>query len=361
MSGVKTSKLIGLYISTALPTLFLASFFRSPPQNFHNSEKVEFDIVRSDEDVAIVINDLSTGARMNSDDLFTNKEFTPPIYQEEGTINSFDLIKRQAGQTPYEDPNFQATATVKAFAIFRKLEAKIRRAIELMASQVLQTGVLTLLDQDGNARFSMDFAPKSTHFPNAGTAWDANGADPLADMKALAEVIRSDGLVDVDTAIMGDSAFLWFMKNADVIAQLENRRMEVGQIAPVGMGAGATYQGHFWVGNYRIAIWTYNGRYKHPQTGVSTRYVLPDSVIMLSSTSTVLDLTFGSIPSIVAPDSRVLPFLPARLPNSAGGMDLTTNAWVSPDGTTLKVSAGTRPLTIPTAIDTFGCIDTLID
>jgi hypothetical protein len=39
--------------------------------------------------------------------------------------------------------------------------------------------------------------------------------------------------------------------------------------------------------------------------------------------------------------------------SSERGLDFTTNAWFTPDGRHLKVSAGTRPLTIPTAIDTF--------
>jgi hypothetical protein len=38
------------------------------------------------------------------------------------------------------------------------------------------------------------------------------------------------------------------------------------------------------------------------------------------------------------------------------GMDIITNAWVTQDGTSLMVSASARPLTIPTAIDTIGCM-----
>ncbi len=360
MSGKSTSKLIKAYIAIAMPTLFLAGFFKSPAINYHDSQKVEIDIMRSDEDVAVVLQDLTGAPRLNSDDVYTNKEFTPPIFDEEGTFNSFDLIARSPGQDPFEQPDFHANAITKAYRMFRKLEAKIRRSIELMAAQVLQTGILTLRDKNGTALYTLNFGPKSSHFPNAGTAWDVNGADPLADISALCEVIRTDGLVEVDTAIMGRDAFTWFMKNADVRAQLDNRKMENSGIAPESRGQGATYQGFFWVGNYRVNIWTYNGRYKDPATGVSTPYINKDKVILLSSTSTELDLTFGSIPSIVPPDSRVLPFLPPRLPNSAGGMDLSTYAWVTPDGKQLKVSAGTRPLTIPTGIDTFGAIDTLI-
>lgn len=360
MAGKKTSKLVALYISMAAPTLFLAGFFRTPLQNYHKSEKVEIDIMRSEEDVAIVVTNLSTGARENEDDLYTNKEFTPPIFDEEGALNSFDLMARQPGATPYDDPNFQAAAVSKAYRLFRKLEDKIRRSIEMMASQVLQTATLTLRDKAGTPLYQVNFAPKAAHFPDAGVAWDEAGAEPLNDLNALAEVIRTNGKVDCDTLIFGDLSFSWFLANDEVKERLNSRRGVLAEVNPVSRGQGATFQGYIWVGNYRFAMWTYNGRYRDPQTGASTRYIAQNSVVMMSSTGTILDLTFGAIPTIVPPDSRVLPFLPPRIENTEGGMDLSTYAWVSGDGKNLKVSAGTRPMTIPTGIDTFGCLDTLV-
>ena len=55
----------------------------------------------------------------------------------------------------------------------------------------------------------------------------------------------------------------------------------------------------------------------------------------------------------IPPEARVTQFLPPRMSMPDVGMDFTTNAWVTPDGKHLKLSAGTRPLTIPTAIDTY--------
>lgn len=359
MADKSTIKFLGLY-RRGIPalTLFLAGFFKTPRQNYHMSEKVSFDIVRNEEDIAIVITDLSTGARINADDLYTNKEMTPPVFDEEGTINSFDLIKRQAGQNPYDDPEVQATATTKAFGIMRKMENKIRRAIELMAAQILQTGMLTLRDKNGVALYSINFGAKATHFPTVGTAWNAPGANPRGDISALADVIRTDSGVNVDTAIMSTENFGLFMQNESFGNDLANRRFFVGEIAPEMRGNGATYQGWFWAGNYRVNIWTYAGTYKNPQTGLSTTYIDRDKVILLSATGTDLDLTFGGIPRIVPPDTRVLRYIPSRLPDSAGGMDFSTFAWVTPDGKQLKVSVGTRPLTVPTGIDTFGALDT---
>jgi len=48
MSGTTTTRMIRAYNQMAQPTLFLSGLFQSPPENFHSSEEVEIDIIRSD-------------------------------------------------------------------------------------------------------------------------------------------------------------------------------------------------------------------------------------------------------------------------------------------------------------------------
>lgn len=359
MSDASTKHLIASYLEEASAPMFLSGFFLSPPENFHNSEKVEIDIERDDEEIAIVVTDLAAGGRHNESNLYTNKGFTPPIFKEEGSLSAYEMIKRQPGRHPFNrDLDFAEHALRQSFSMFRKLERKIRRSVELMASQVLQTGVLTLADQNGTALYELDFQPKATHITQVSVTWAEDGSTgvPLADLEDLARVVRRDGKRQPKKLVFGDSAFQRFLANEDVKARLDNRGMNVGQVAPVARGEGATFQGWVWIGHYRFEMWTYDGFYKDPQTGEHVAYVDPDNVIMLSEGGR-LDLSYGAIPMIVQPEQRALPFLPPRISGVQQGIDLTTNAWLSPNGESLIVSAGTRPLTIPTAIDTFACLD----
>jgi len=356
MSTLSTIKLLDLYLEEASVPLYLSGRFRSPPQNFHTSEEVEIDIQRDFEDVAIVVTDLTHGPRENEATIYTNKRLKPPIFDEMAGINSFDLMNRQAGENPFVAPDFAANATRQAFRIFRTLENKIRRAVELMASQVLQTGKLTLTNAAGVPLYAVDFQPKATHFPFVSAVWATTGATgvPLTDLGALATVIRRDGKRNPNRLDFGDSAFQRFMANTTVQAALETRRIDIGSIAPETRGQGGTFQGFIWIGNYRFEMWTYDGYYRDPTTLAYTPYLNTNKVLM-SSEGARLDLTFGAIPMIVPPEQRALPFLPPRI-SSDSGIDLTTNAWVTDDGKRVMVSAGTRPLTIPTAIDTFGAL-----
>lgn len=361
MSTETTLRMLAAYFQMANPTMFLSGLFQSPQQNFHSSEQVEIDIVRGGEQVAVVLTDLSTGYRMNETDIYTNKQFKPPIFKEAVAINAFDLIKRMAGENPFQQPDFRGNVITRIFQGLRQSDAKIRRVIELQAAQVLQTGIVTLIDSAGVALYTLDYSPKATHFPTAGTPWDDPSPTIAADIGALAEIIRNDGLADPDQLIMGVDAFEAFIADADIQKRYDNRRMNLGMIEPMQMrGEGGSFRGFVEIGNYRYEIWTYGGRYEHPQTGVSTQFLVPANCIVRASGGR-LDATFGAIPNIGAAigqqGTALLPELPGRISSDERNIDLFINAWISPDGENLFAGVGARPLLIPTAIDTYGTID----
>lgn len=362
MSTTRTARMLALYEQKAQPTPFLSGMFTSSPGNFHNSEEVEIDIVRGDEDVAIVVNDLGTGSRMNTVDLYTNKAFKPPIFDEAMALNSHDLIKRIAGQDPFADPNFRGNLVSQMLSGMHRIAAKISRSIELQASQVLQTGKLSLTDSNAVALYELDFKPKTTHFVTAAVSWaTATGAQMLANLEAMGEVIRNDGLDNPDQLLMGVDAFEKFISNADVQKRFDLLKIDLGSIGMAQeVGNGGTLQGTIQLGHYKYAIYTYGGRFKHPVTGVKTPFLDPGKVVMRASGGR-LDLTFGSIPhigSLLGQGGSLLPELPSRMSMVGGGMDLFTNVWVSPNGKQLFGGVAARPLAIPTAIDTFGCLTT---
>ncbi|HET9954169.1 MAG TPA: major capsid protein [Polyangiaceae bacterium] len=361
MTDASTRRIIASYTQESPAPMFLHGFFRSPPQNYHSTEMVEIDVQRDSDDVAIVIQDIATGARQNELPGYVNKAFAPPIYDEEVTISSYNLMKRDFGESPYDNPQFQAKVVTAAFRGFRLAENKIRRAIELQASQVLQTGKLTLTDAAGNALFALDYGPRAAHFPTVGVTWGADGTtgNPLGDIAALAEVIRTNGRREPKTLIFGSTALTRFLANKALKEQFANvglQRLQEVNPQPASRGSGATNYGRVFIGGYFYEIWSYNATYRNPQTGLSTPYVDPDKVIMISDGAR-LDCSFGAIPRVGPPDPRVGQFLPARITGPDQGIDLSTFAWLTPDGKHLKVSAGTRPLCIPTGIDEFGCLD----
>lgn len=342
------------FIELAPAPMFLSGFFKTGPANIHSSESVELDVQRDGEDVAIVVSDNGGGHRENENDKYTNKLFVPPKLDEELPINAHTLLKRNPGDNPFEDKDFQATMILRAFNGFAKLQNKIRRAVELMCSQVLLTGAITALNGAGNTVFSMSFSPKGTHNVTP-TAWPTSSGTgaPLTDLGSLADVIRSDSHQEPNTLIFGQGAWGRFVADPQVQQYLIRTGLGLGGLAPQSRGMGATFMGVVRIGAYEFQCWTYNGTYKHPQTGTPTRYVGDNKVIMLSSNAR-LDLSFGAIP-IIMPERRVLQ-LPTRISDGGRGIDLTVHSWLENGGKQLIVSAGTRPLPIPVEIDSFGSL-----
>lgn len=359
MSDTTTRRMLRAYEQRAEPSLFLTSFFQSPPENFHASEAVELDIVRSDEDVAIVIQDLSTGARWNSTDIYTNKSFVPPIFREAVPINAFDLIKRFPGQHPFESVDFRGHLIARMMQGMRKVEAKIRRAVELQASQILQTGVLTLIDSGGLTLFSMDFKPKASHFPTVSISWDQATATIVADLTGLADQILDDGKVAPNQLIFGADAWEEFITSDKIKPRFDLRRAEQGIVEMSEMRGGGLFRGVAEIGNYKFDLWSYNARYAHQQTGTSTPFVTAGKVIMRASTGR-MDATFGAVPNInqILGQPQLLPELPQRFANGDGRVDLFPNVYKAADGSQLLADVAARPLLIPTAIDTYGCLTT---
>jgi hypothetical protein len=362
MSDLTTRRMIAAYYQEAEPTAFISGMFSSRPEDFHSSEEVEFDIVRCEEDVSIVVQDLSVGYRSNSADVSTNKSIKPPIHKEKIALNAHDLIKRTPGNNPFENVDFRRSLIMRMFDGMRKVERKIKRSIELQASQVMQTATVTLVDSSGTALYTVDYAGKATHFPTAGVSWaTATLEQKLNDIKSLCNVIRSDGLRKPDMLLVGEDVLDNLFETTGFYERFDARRADRGTIVSQrSVGEGGIYHGTLEVGNYKLDLFTYDGRYKHPQTGVSTQFVEPGNVIVRASTG-VMTASFGDIPNIgqlLNAQNRVLPEIPSRLSSGENRMDLFTNVWMSNDGEQLFAGVGARPLMIPKAIDTFGCLDT---
>lgn len=353
MSDEGTIRFLEAYIENVLPMPYFTGLFRAPPENFHRSKLVEIDIVRSEPRIAIPVPGIKSGPRRFENTKFVNKGFTPAVFDEETSISAYTKLDRREGRTPFDDPAFVKDAMSEAASLLREGEGRLRRAFELQCAQVLTEGAITSKDEANATVYSCDFGLKATHFATVGTTWHIEGSagTPLKDIGDLCQIIRRDGKNKPTRLSFGTTALRRFLANADVKEALDNRRFELGQIAPQAGDDAATQIGWVWIGPYRLEIWLYDDTYVDPVSGDQVTY-LNDEYVVITCAKGRLDATYGEIPMFVPPDARAARFLPPRI--SAPGVDLTVNAYVTPDGKHLNLQMGTRPLAIPTAGDTFG-------
>jgi hypothetical protein len=337
---------------------FLSSFFVTEDEDIVDTEMVSIDIVRTDEDVAPVLRDLKTGAVAISEDLYTNKAVKPPVYSLERPVGIFELMKKQPGETEYAAiGSWIGRLMIILKDSFVKMTNMIKYSIELQASQVLQTGQLSLTDEKGVAAYTLDYKPKATHFPSVTTAWTNGAGNPIGDINALMDVIRDDGLVDVANVIFGKTAWNDFMANADVKEALRRDGTGLGAIDPKLVGKGGKHMGFINIGSYRVELFTYNGSYKAFGSATKARFVGDNKVILLPDLSELdFRLVFGGIPSIgvEAPFDQ---FLPERV-SVNGAFDFRPRVYRDQKGDTWVGEIKSRPICIPVSIDRFGCLTT---
>lgn len=356
MPEISTVKMLPPLIEAAGAPMFLASHFQSPPGNVHQSEEVTIDVQRATAKVAIPVPNIGSDGHLNEKNQWTNKRFLPPVLKEKVTVTAWDQIRRQLGKTEYDTPEFRVQVLEQVVAVVPELADKLRRNVELQASQVLQTGILALPDLAGTGTaFDLDYKPKSTHFADAGNDWGGGSETPLADIGGLGTVVRRDGRRRPNRLIFGETAWDDFMADSDVQSHFDNRRMNLGEINPEFMPEDAMYQGTLTYRGAKYEMYTYDADYDAPGSGTATPYVTPDNVIILAAGAR-RDITFGDIPQIAPPDGRVMGFLPQSIP--AKGIHMQMHAWFNNEGTALTVQLMSRPLVVPTAIDTHGCLNT---
>ena len=362
MSDNSTKTMIRAYEYDAPVNLFLSGMFDSPEGNFYDSETVEIDIRGGKQEVSVVVANAHSGYNMNEDNLYTNKKFVPPVHAEAISLTSEDLIKRDWGQNPFANKDFRRLVVDKMFSGMKKGQEKIQRSNELQAAQIMQTGVVDLKNSAGVTLYTIDFGISSGQFINAGTVWsDSANADPAADIDTIGNVIRNGFQGTPDTVIMGSTAWTEFTECTKIKDKLDLLRSDTGVIKPLEMrGNGGTFRGRMDFGAYAYDIWTYEGTYADPNGGAITPYLDPGKVIVRASTAR-FDATFGAVHNIgrvIGTNPILIPELPTRFTSQSGGFDLFTNVWATPDGEQLFGGVKSRPLLMPTAGKSFGCITT---
>lgn len=335
---------------------FLSSFFKTTEEDYTDAEYIDIDIVRSGEQVAPVLRDLSNGAVAIADDVFTGKQVKPPVYKLSRPVNIFDLLKRQPGENEYEAIGTWYGRLVNILKRgFQLMYGMLNRSIELQASQVLQTGKLTLTDDAGNEAYVLDFNAKNTHIANASTMWDQAGADPIKDLNTLADAIRADGLVDPKNIIFGAKAWDLFIQNTKVQNAVKKDGLGLGILSPRLVNKGGKYMGYLESGAYRYDLWVYNGRYQNFNNSTSNKFVDDNKVIMLADVEDLdFRLVYGGVPSLgmIEPFASVIPDTVIY----QGGMKVHNKVYNNDDKDTTIAQATTRPICIPVSIDRFGCL-----
>jgi hypothetical protein len=341
---------------------FLSSFFRVTPDSFTDAEFCDLDEIYEGEEIAPTVTDLSTGAIMLVEEKFVNKQIPLPVYALRSPAQIAALMNRQPGESAYVTEKVNWLSRLAAILVRKmaRMTNMIRRSMEHQAAQVLQTGTITLTDENGKQTFTLGLTPKPEHFPTALIPWaDVDNADPLGDIDTVADSVRDNGNVDITTLVFGNTAWFNFIKNKWVQDNLKKDILNMGELNPQIINKGGKRMGYIDYGANRYMLFTYNARYNpFGDRENKHKFLDPNKVILLPEISD-LDLRriFGGIP-IVKPDATFDQIFGTGKVEIGGEYDIKPRVFYSEDQGTFIGEIKSRPLMLPVSINRFACITT---
>ena len=297
-----TKMLIDVYQERIRPTAFLRSFF---PTVVTAAKTVSLEVERMGEEVSV---DVVRGTEGNRNEFTKGMEkiYLPPFFREYFDATHLAVYDRVLGsQGNLQVPLFTELLNTVADRL-GLLQDKIERRQEIMCSQVIDTGIVTMKNGD-----NIDFKRKAASVVafNTNSNFQNNNNNPFTIMETGCNFIRQyghspDALFNV---IMGVDAFNAFLLNTKVTDRQNFFNMSLDKIlAPARNSFGAAFHGEITLGQYKGYLWTYPQIYDHPDTGAKTYYVDTKKVHILPLAPR-FKMVFAQVPKLVDREGTVPP------------------------------------------------------
>lgn len=222
-----------------------------------DTEIVEMDSIYKGARVASFVNPeaVSKGREKLS---WENSVFKLPTLKDKEVLTSKDLKKRMMGQNVYEQTSPGRKAAALADGINEDLKQYVENRKEIMAIDAVMNGQITVVGEGENR--IIDFGRSGTQEVDltAGSYWNEATATPASDVDEAIRLAAKYGR-KVTHMIGHPDALKDFLANDDILAQLDNRRVENGMLRFSSM---LEINDAIYYGTYKnIEIWGYYGNY----------------------------------------------------------------------------------------------------
>lgn len=324
------------------PTSFLLSFF-SKEKTF-DTKFVEIDIQRYGRAVAVSV-PLGTSGNLNE-----SGQFQPPMYDEYRACDAFVL--GYSASTAVMD-------RVRARIVKQQLECRrvIIQAMEVQARQALFGAKLHT--REGVVNFNTKSEDTGLIDAVPAKPWTDPNGDKIQDLAEICNRIRIHGKTTPTMAVFGSDSFIEFAADEKVNKRLDQRyRDPRSLVLPQLNNSAAVYHGTLSILDYTLEIWTYPQFFDGPVTSdpliepnAMNPYIPKNQVLVLDPKARRTQ-AYGGVPTLkpLSPDIAQMMGV-SHIPLVTNGKMFPYH-WVDKSCFSMIAGVRSRPLLIPTAIDT---------
>jgi hypothetical protein len=306
---------------TPRQSFFKDRYFPTGEGDTFNSQKVLLEYEGGNQKMAVFVADKQGDIPVARDE-FEVLEFAPPKVAPSRLLTMDQLNQRGFGEALFSDKPAAVRAQTLHLRDLQDLDARITRREEWMCAQVLINNgvdVVEYVDDKtvGRTRHLKFYqGAASDHIHTVSIKWNATGGDFFGDVTAMAQALSMRGLPAVDL-VLGSTAAAEILKIDLVQKLLDNRRMQLGNIAPNVSYPGVAWMGVLNFGGFQLNVWSVYETYEN-ESGVTTPYFPATSALVTAPDCG--RLLYGAVTQI-EPDEQVHTFAMPRVPKFTADRD----------------------------------------
>lgn len=330
-------------VTTALRDLFF------PTVQTFVTEDIDIDFMKGGYSVAPFVAPNVGGINVSRSG-YSTKRYTPPRVAPQRPMSKEILMPRLPGENVHSTMSPEDRQDYYIQKDAQELDDSISRREELMCSQLLTNGIITVRGyvDDKKTNYiddNIDFQFSNKTTLTGDDLWSAETSDKYGDLEDAVISIREAGY-NPKYCFLGKSAWKNFKEDVALMNMLDVRRFELGALNPqlkLQNGNGLAYMGE--LSELGIELWTYFAWYLN-DSGVLTP-IFPDDHVVIAP-DVVGEMCYGAITQLEE-DRRYHTYEGTRIPKIMAN--------ISDDEITTRLSS--RPLPRPFDVDSWAVLDVL--
>lgn len=191
---------------------------------------------------------------------YISRTYTPPYVKPFVDYTPEDLAQRFPGEVIQQDDSTQMQRLVNRD--LQDLNDMYTRREEWMAMQGLVNHQIPIVGEGYNETIDLLFDASHTVTLAGADLWTAGTADPYGDIEGIRRQIAQDSGLTCDVGILGADVWDALRLNDSFRAQLDTRRVELGQFMPRELPDGVSYIGD--LKSQAISLFTYDEWFVDP-------------------------------------------------------------------------------------------------
>lgn len=296
-----------------------------------NTRYVDLDIKKGGRSVAPYIERGGSSINISSSG-FESTTYEPPLIKLYTPTNADELLQRGLGESPYDGKSPEERAGGKILDDALELDDMIQRSEELQCIEAALDGKVTVKDDNGEVIDIIDYHRTAALTVNVD--WTGAAANPVADIRSWqAQAIKHSGKAP-NVMFLGSDAAESFINNDFVLKLLDNRRVDIGELALKAMELGVNLLGVI----NGVQVYSYDEFYTD-STGTLIP-MLDTKKMIFGSTSAKGSMLYGGLSNY------------REGAGVAEGQRLSFSS-LNEDGDLRKVHVWSAPLALPKYVDGF--------